>query len=381
MRAEPRFLAIAAEGVHLPGAGRVRAGYLMGLPGLVARHGADPRPLLEGCQLDPSLLDDPDNDLSCVAAVDLLEHCAARLRDPLFGVHLADVQEPDAYGCVIALARAAPTFGQALRCFVDFTPLSTSPECELELLSARDVVELRWRTHIDLGNRGQTACHGVVLMIKILRMLGRERFRPRYANLVLDLDRERYRELERRLGCRIRGNAAVNAIGFGPEVLDAPIATANRTLYALLKQTLTELARAGRSDLLERVEAAICRQIAAGACSVEALASTLGTSTRTLQKRLARAGRTYSDLVQSCRIRLARQLLAWTDHSLDEVAFRLGYAEQTSFGRAFKRHTGLTPREYRQRARLQEGESAIEVNLNPPPPGSEKGGDQASSRR
>jgi AraC-like DNA-binding protein len=55
----------------------------------------------------------------------------------------------------------------------------------------------------------------------------------------------------------------------------------------------------------------------------------------------------FSDLVQNERIRLAKQALLRSDHTLNDIAFRLGYSEQTSFGRAFKRSTGMTPQAFR----------------------------------
>ncbi len=50
------------------------------------------------------------------------------------------------------------------------------------------------------------------------------------------------------------------------------------------------------------------------------------------------------------REKLARIYLSQTRMPLDEVAERLGYGEQTSFGRAFKRWTGTTPQKFRHRA-------------------------------
>ena len=47
------------------------------------------------------------------------------------------------------------------------------------------------------------------------------------------------------------------------------------------------------------------------------------------------------------RAKLAKSHLAQRQLTLDEIADRLGYGEQTSFGRAFKRWTGLTPQQYR----------------------------------
>jgi AraC-like DNA-binding protein len=70
---------------------------------------------------------------------------------------------------------------------------------------------------------------------------------------------------------------------------------------------------------------------------------------RTLQARLSAEGARFSDLVEAQRERLARNYLAQRTLSLDEIADRLGYGEQTSFGRAFKRWTGMTPQQFRSR--------------------------------
>ena len=78
-------------------------------------------------------------------------------------------------------------------------------------------------------------------------------------------------------------------------------------------------------------------------------AAKLGTSSRTLQKRLTRMDVKFSNIVQSERIKLAQHALLHGDSTLDEIALQLGYSEQTSFGRAFKRSTGMTPQAFRSR--------------------------------
>ena len=55
----------------------------------------------------------------------------------------------------------------------------------------------------------------------------------------------------------------------------------------------------------------------------------------------------------AARMKLAKQALRWTDCSLDDLAFQLGYSEQTSFGRAFKRATGVTPNGFRNREKTK----------------------------
>jgi AraC-like DNA-binding protein len=100
----------------------------------------------------------------------------------------------------------------------------------------------------------------------------------------------------------------------------------------------------------ERVDAYVRDALPAGSCSVRRCSRELGTSIRTLQKRLAEHALKFSDIVERQRIEFAKQSLKSTSNTLSELAYSLGYADQTSFGRAFKRWTGLTPKQFREQS-------------------------------
>lgn len=334
-----------------PDLGRVRVGYFWGLDKLVSQLGGSPAEVLESQSLNSQIFSDPDNTIECSAAISLLEYCSTSLNDPLFGLHLAAQQRPEAFGCVMALAQSAPTLRQAIQCLVDFIPVSASPECELEIVAMAKVVELRWRSNIGFGDEIQTYYHGLLLMLKSLQALGSQSFRPSYAQLRCPVERANYGPLYQHLGCRVRGGAEYNAIAFPVELLDQPLETSNRLMYNILGDGLAQLRNNSRGDFVEQVSAAVRRGLSAGVCSVDVCADDLHTSTRTLQKRLKRMNIKFSDIVLDERIKLAKQALLWSDYTLDEIAFQLGYSEQTSFGRAFKRATGVTPKSFRLQAR------------------------------
>jgi AraC-like DNA-binding protein len=329
----------------VPGQGQIQAGYLRGLKRVVRARGGDPRGVLERHGIDPVAFEDPDHHLDCTAAVELIESCSRDLQDSLFGLHLAEQQDPDVFGCATTLARSAPTLREALRSFVEYVPVSASPECEMELVTGRDVAELRWRTHLCEGE--QVNYQGLLLMMKTLQMLAGDALRPHYASLTFGVGRSDVQPLQERIGCRVHMRADANAVAFPIDLLDRPVPTSNRMLFSLLGGYLGQLRAAARSGFVEQVEAYVRGALASGHCSVDGCADHLGTSARTLQKRLARIDVKFSDLMQNERIKLAKQALLRTDTSLNEIAFRLGYSEQTSFGRAFKRSTGLTPQAFR----------------------------------
>ena len=77
----------------------------------------------------------------------------------------------------------------------------------------------------------------------------------------------------------------------------------------------------------------------------ERIAEALGVSTRTLVRRLAEEGTSFSDLLDNLRRSLACQYLAEPGVSIDQAASLLGYSEVGSFTHAFRRWRGVAPSE------------------------------------
>ena len=95
----------------------------------------------------------------------------------------------------------------------------------------------------------------------------------------------------------------------------------------------------------------ILRVLPTGHPPIGAVAGAVNTSVRTLQRRLAASGWTYKKLVDEVRLAGARRALVASDAPLKAIAVDLGFAEQASFTRAFRRWTGQAPSEYRKRQR------------------------------
>jgi AraC-like DNA-binding protein len=84
----------------------------------------------------------------------------------------------------------------------------------------------------------------------------------------------------------------------------------------------------------------------------EMLASDLGVSQRTLQRRITdRVGMTPSELLAIGRIERAKILLRDDLMPLAKVALECGYSSQSHFSAAFKTATGHSPRQYSSRSR------------------------------
>jgi AraC-like DNA-binding protein len=331
----------------LPGDRQTRAANLGGFPDLARRMGADPRRILEHHGIDPRIARDPDSFIDCQAFVDVLEDCGTRFNDPLFGLKLAQNQDADVYGAVTALCRSASNVAEAIDSWIEYLPVTHSPESVLELIRNNETTELRWGVRADLGINDQAHFQALLLNLKFLRMLGGARFTPSWVSLSLDVRPKDVADLESRVGCRVYSRAPLNAIAFPTQTLDQPIASANRLLYRLIGGYMARVKAAARTGLVQRVEDYVRGALPSGSCSIERCAEKLGMSVRTLQSRLTRDGIRFSEILERQRVELAKDYLKQDEMSLDEVAVLLGYSEQTSFGRAFKRWTGATPQRFR----------------------------------
>jgi AraC-like DNA-binding protein len=132
-------------------------------------------------------------------------------------------------------------------------------------------------------------------------------------------------------------------------MLEAPNTLGDATIAQFFDRHLDgELAAlADDTGLEQRVRIAVAQELSEGVPGLSDIASSLGMSARTLQRRLSDKGCSFQSLVDLARQDLAQQLLKETDYSLAEIAFLTGFSEQSGFTRAFKRWAGQTPRSYR----------------------------------
>jgi AraC-like DNA-binding protein len=82
--------------------------------------------------------------------------------------------------------------------------------------------------------------------------------------------------------------------------------------------------------------------------SVEIIARNLAVSRRHLQNKLRTEDTTYRQLLDAVRKEIAMDCLNKPQMNLCDIAFLLGFAEQSTFNHAFKRWTGMTPTAYQQ---------------------------------
>ena len=100
------------------------------------------------------------------------------------------------------------------------------------------------------------------------------------------------------------------------------------------------------SSAAARVRALLLKAMSSGDLDQDGIALALNQSASTLQRRLRREGTTYQRVLDTTRRELALEYLREGQHTLADITFLLGFADQSNFTRAFRRWTGATPRQF-----------------------------------
>ena len=138
---------------------------------------------------------------------------------------------------------------------------------------------------------------------------------------------------------------------FRKETLDQPIHSADPAYLSAHESLAGDLMKGLTTEgtIMPRVTALVERTILKGGQPrIATVAKDLAVSVRMLQLLLKGEGGSFREIVNDTRKRLAKRFLGKPDASLCDVAFLLGFSEQSAFNHAFRRWTGQTPREYRE---------------------------------
>ncbi|MEM9257675.1 MAG: helix-turn-helix domain-containing protein [Pseudomonadota bacterium] len=138
----------------------------------------------------------------------------------------------------------------------------------------------------------------------------------------------------------------INAFVADRHLLDVPSPLHEPALKKLAVEQLEKVYQQEGDATLLRVKDYIRKHVASGANLTEA-ADRLSSSPRTIKRKLARLGVSFSEILQEVRFNLAIDLLQSTNLPIEEVALRVGYSHASSFINAFKKRMDTTPADWR----------------------------------
>jgi len=157
-------------------------------------------------------------------------------------------------------------------------------------------------------------------------------------------------EYERVFCCPVYFGQKENSFTINLSLINTPILMANPGLLEYFENYaqnfLAELDR--KNEYIRAVTKIILSRLDDEKLSINKVAREMSISVRTLQNRLEAEGVVFSDLLKDTRERLAKRYLC-ENYSVEQITYLLGFSDPSVFRKAFKKWSGVTPREYRER--------------------------------
>jgi len=149
--------------------------------------------------------------------------------------------------------------------------------------------------------------------------------------------------------CPVEFNAEYNSIQIDRQKAEQRLTGSNKQLAQLNDHMVVRyLASQAKGDIVNRVKTAILEELGEGSVTESTIADDLHMSTRNLNRKLSAENTSFKTLMLEIRTELANQYINDATLTLTEISFMLGFSEISSFSRAYKRWTGMSPSEARR---------------------------------
>ncbi|WP_052699279.1 AraC family transcriptional regulator [Hyphomicrobium sp. 99] len=278
----------------------------------------------------------------------LLERAARETGDPYFGARLGQAVKSEDLSAFGAWVCKAGTLGDAMkRAHVGLNAmLQTSTVLTVSLNGSR----VRWSIEFiepETEGRHHNEFLALGYAMDIVRVYAGRRWTPDVVRTALPSGSPRA-PLEDIFGANISHGHAVPAIEFSASLLGNTIFSGVLAPAEVTESCEPPVPR--QSDVLSTTAAVIELALHEGYPRIDWVAAKLGTTPRSLQRRLSQHGTSFADLVDELLLRHAKRLLRGSTVPVTDIAIQLGYSDPAHFTRAFRRWTGESPSAYRHAA-------------------------------
>ena len=310
---------------------------------ILSKYGHDPEPFFFEEGVNKDMLFEQGKRISFRQVNNLWIKAESLIEDPCFGLEAAGFWHPSYFGALGYAWLASTSLRKALERLARY----------IHVLSEKTDIKIEPRNddlNLILSGSIQPPAYMDSSMASIIagcRLNCGEDFSPLSVNIIHDKPNcsARYFQLFR---APVYFGAENDTILFSHKDLDLRLPSGNPHLASLSDQLMIEyIANLDRKNIIHRVKRAIIEHIHDGNVTDDKIAKAIFMSVRSLQRNLKNLGTTFGEVLDETRSELAEHYVGDLKEDLTEVAFKLGYSEQSSFSRAFKRWTGISPSAYR----------------------------------
>ncbi len=304
--------------------------------------------LLVKAGLDPLLEDDIPEHISGSEYLTLLDLATSTIPDPDFGLHVGEAIKPGHYG-ILGYACMSSASAKDLIDRVDRYQRLVTDICSVSTEITEHSIIQRFDFDSEPYPHRQLAEENLAGSFTFVKWISGTNIPPVSVNFQHPKP-SCTEEHKRIFNCPIQFNQHTTSIHYPLEYLMDNLPQADPVLARRMDSLADEkiLKIPSNDGLIESSRVKLADLLQSGVPTIERLAESMALNVRTLQRQLSAEDISYKTLLDETRCKLASIYMKQHDLSLTDIAFLLGFSEQSSFQRAFKRWTGQTPGSYRK---------------------------------
>jgi AraC-like DNA-binding protein len=319
----------------------------------VAATGVPHSRIVRAARLEPDCLQTRDARLPRSKLYELVELALDLTSDPAFGLHSVERLTPDALNPIAAIVVHAATLQEAMRSIQEFRRmLGQEASFRVQADGAKVFIEFDSLVEETLRVRRFMT---EVAVLGLFRIIQRFRTDAQIDYAAFEYAAPDYaQEYARIFEDRVRFEQPFTGLCYDSQLTNATAPHRDAEPHQAVRVFATRRVRllTDKLSYAARVRDLLVWHRPQRDMTMQDVARELGTSVRSLRRRLIAEGKTYAGLVSEAQTSIAKACLLDEQRTIQETAFELGFADVTSFHRAFKRWTGFTPAEYRRQQLL-----------------------------
>ena len=306
----------------------------------------DPAPLYKRAGIDPEVISNANARINVEHMDSVWNEAVELIDDPTFGVKMVQYWHPSMMGALGYAWLVSSTLRRAMH-RIDRYIHTVTEGLETKLEDTPAGLRLSFFIVGDITLQPQQH----TLIIAVIMHMCRFNYGDELVASQVHLARpapEEPKDILDFFRTEVHFDADVDSITITRADSDIELSSSNKQIALMHDEMLMKyLVEIKKGDIVQQVQSIILDNLPDGQVTDKLVASELNLSERSMQRRLKEHKTTFRYLLDSVREMVAKQYIENPVNRMSDIAFLLGFSEQSAFSRAFKKWTGKSPVEYR----------------------------------
>jgi AraC-like DNA-binding protein len=319
------------------------------LKAAVAAGVSDTSTLLQQAGIDEQLLLQPENRIPFSQQALLWKLVSETSDNDSLPLIFGQQSQPGSFSMAGYIAINSQTIGEAMDASQTYQ-VAAGQGGELSIQRKAEHIEVHYMP-VDPGSTSTKirSCAMLAANSVLGRWLIGDIYTPELASLSMPPPRDPA-PFETFFQCPVLFEQSQDFLRFPANITSTPIPHASLELFNLMRQRADKVIAdsIGKESLSAQVARLLAETLMGQEPDKGFIAQQLGFSQRTLQRKLAKENSSYQEVLDQTRHSLALEYLQQAQLSVSDIAYLLGFAEPSTFYRAFKKWHAMTPGQYRE---------------------------------